>query len=261
MPSRNAEYLLYQTLVGAFPLETERATAYLLKAAREEKYQTRWTEPNQRYEAALREFVERVLGDPDFLAEFERFLQPLIEPGRVNSLSQTLIKLTSPGVPDFYQGSELWDHRLVDPDNRRPVDYAARRSLLAASSGLTPERALSRSHEGLSKLWLIRSVLALRRRAPQHFAADAAYLPLFADGRYRDHVVAFARGPGLVVIAQRLPLSRGGEWDDTTLELPEAPFRDVLSNDAVPGGKRPLRELLSRFPVCLLEREAQVAER
>jgi (1->4)-alpha-D-glucan 1-alpha-D-glucosylmutase len=261
MPSRNAEYLLYQTLVGAFPLEAERAAAYLLKAAREEKQQTRWTEQNQRYETALVEFTQRVLGDPDFLADFERFLQPLIEPGRVNSLSQTLIKLTSPGVPDFYQGSELWDHQLVDPDNRRPVDYAARRSLLAASNGLTPERALSRSHEGLSKLWLIRSVLALRRRAPQHFAAEAAHLPLFARGRYAQHVVAYGRGPGLVVITQRLPLSRGSDWDDTTLELPEASFRDALSNEPVAGGTRALRELLARFPVCLLEREPGIAER
>jgi (1->4)-alpha-D-glucan 1-alpha-D-glucosylmutase len=260
MPSRNAEYLLYQTLVGAFPLETERAVAYLLKAAREEKHQTRWTEPNQRYEAALGQFVERVLADPDFLAELERFLQPLIEPGRVNSLSQTLIKLTAPGVPDLYQGSELWDHQLVDPDNRRPVDYAVRRSLLAASNGLTPERALSRSHEGLSKLWLIRNVLALRRRAPQHFAAEAAHRPLFARGRYAEHVVAYGRGADLVVIAQRLPLSRGSEWEDTTLELPGASFRDVLSNEPVPGGKRLMRELLSRFPVCLLEREPAVAE-
>ena len=254
MPSRNAEYLLYQTLVGAFPLEVERAKAYLLKAAREEKQQTRWTEPNAAYEAALGEFVERVMTDPGFMRELESFVRPLIEPGRVNSLSQTLIKLTAPGVPDFYQGSELWEHHLVDPDNRRLVDYAHRRRLLDATEGLTPEALLARSDEGLPKLWLIRRVLRLRHEAPQHFDGKAEHVPVLASGERAEHLVAYRRGPGLVAIAQRLPLTRGRDWGETTLELPDGTFHDVLAGENVMGGRRAVSELLSRFPVALLER-------
>ena len=132
-PDRNAEYLLYQILVGAWPIDVERATAYMLKATREAKAHTAWTEPNEAYEEALKNFViAGILKDREhFVADWKKFVKPLIEPGRVNSLSQALIKLTAPGVPDIYQGNELWDMSLVDPDNRRPVDYEGRRKLLA----------------------------------------------------------------------------------------------------------------------------------
>ena len=251
-PSRNAEYLLYQTLVGAFPLDAERAKAYLLKAAREEKRHTSWTESNPDYEAALSSFVDGVLGDRDFLAELERFTQPLIAAGRINSLSQTLIKLTAPGVPDLYQGSELWDLSLVDPDNRRAVDYGLRKRLLAECPELTAEAALARSDEGLPKLWLIQRVLRARREAPELF--DGAHEPVTASGKFSEHVVAFQRGSELVAIAQRLPLTRGDDWSSTEVELPRGEYRGVLSGDAVEGGARPIAEILRRFPVELLRR-------
>ena len=126
----NMEYLLYQTLVGAWPLSPERAVAYMVKAATEAKTGSSWIAPNDDYDAALRSFVESVMGDEWFVPEVSAFVAPLIGPGRVNSLAQTLLKLTAPGVPDFYQGSELWDLTLVDPDNRRPVDYRLRREVL-----------------------------------------------------------------------------------------------------------------------------------
>jgi (1->4)-alpha-D-glucan 1-alpha-D-glucosylmutase len=157
-------------------------------------------------------------------------------------------------VPDIYQGSELWDHRLVDPDNRRPVDYALRVRLLAETEGLTPEAALARSDEGLPKLWLTRRALELRRRAPQHFGADAAHVPLAASGTFERHVIAYRRGTDLIAIAQRLPLTRGGDWADTAVELPQGSFRDLLSTQVVTGGQAAIGALLSRFPVCLLER-------
>jgi (1->4)-alpha-D-glucan 1-alpha-D-glucosylmutase len=253
-PSRNAEYLLYQSLVGAFPLSVERAQAYLLKAVREEKRQTSWTEPDAEYEAALGAFIEGAMNDAELLADVERFTRPLIEPGRINSLSQTLLKLAAPGVPDLYQGTELWEHSLVDPDNRRPVDYALRRRLLAECDGLEPEQVLARSDEGLPKLWLISRVLRFRARAEQHFDERASYEPLFAQGPRARHVVAFQRGSGLIAVVQRLPLRRGGDFSETTLELPSGSFRSVLSGETHAGGPRPLAALLARFPVELLER-------
>ena len=137
LPDRNAEYLLYQTLVGAWPIETDRIVAYMEKASREAKTHTSWTHPNPVYEDALRAFIQGILNHPPFTTDLEGFVKPLVEPGRINSLAQTLLKLTAPGVPDFYQGTELWDLSLVDPDNRRPVDYQKRRRLLAKMKDMT----------------------------------------------------------------------------------------------------------------------------
>ena len=130
-PSRRAEYLFYQTLVAAHPLDAERACAYMLKAAREAKLETNWIEPDQQYEAGLEDFVRGMLADPDVDAEISALIAAMTPEWQMLSLSQTLIKLTVPGIPDIYQGSELWDLRLVDPDNRTPVDFDARRRLLA----------------------------------------------------------------------------------------------------------------------------------
>ena len=199
-PDRNAEYLLYQTLVGAWPISAERAAAYMEKATREAKAHTSWTRTNPEYEEALRGFVNGVLDDPEFVADLEAFVAPLVEPGRINSLAQTLLKLTSPGVPDFYQGSELWDLSLVDPDNRRPVDYELRRRLLAElKEGRPPEAILARMDEGLPKLWLIHQGLQLRRRLPEAFGPEGDYEPLPGLGaarRPRGRLRARRRGRG-----------------------------------------------------------------
>src|SRR5690606_7647871 len=148
----NTEYLFYQTLVGAFPLSTERAKEYMLKAARESKRHTSWTRMDETYERALVEFVERTLDDREFVSDVEQFAARIIPPGRVNSLAHKLVQLTVPGVPDLYQGSELWNLSLVDPDNRRPVDYDVRRRLLAELEGMSPDTVLARADEGLPKL-------------------------------------------------------------------------------------------------------------
>ncbi len=130
MPDRNTEYLYYQTLIGAWPLPMERAQAYMLKAVREAKQQTTWVANNKEFEEALRMFIELTLSYAPFLRELQQFVTRVQDAGRVNSLVQTLLKYTAPGVPDLYQGTELWDLSLVDPDNRRPVDYALRKRLL-----------------------------------------------------------------------------------------------------------------------------------
>lgn len=259
MPDRNAEYLFYQTLVGAWPIDAERATAYMEKASREAKAYTSWTDPNPGYEAALRAFVEGVLSDAAFQAELESFVGPLIEPGRVISLAQTLLKLTTPGVSDLYQGTELWDLSLVDPDNRRPVDYRRRRRLLAELDSMTPETVWQRVDDGLPKLWVIRQALALRRRRPQLFGPQGSYQALSARGAKANHVVAFAREESVVTVVPRLVLRLSGTWGDTTLKLPTGGWRSELTGESLSGGEVRLTELLKRFPVALLSREEESA--
>jgi len=254
LPDRNAEYLLYQTLVGAWPIATERMIAYMEKASREAKVHTSWTQPNPDYDGALQQFIEGILDDREFKADLETFVKPLIEPGRVNSLAQTLIKLTAPGVPDFYQGTELWDLSLVDPDNRRPVDYALRRRLLSELDGMTAEEIWSRIDEGLPKLWIIRQTLKLRR-SRKLLEPESSYRPLVARGEKSAHVVAYTRGERIATVLPRLVIKLGAKWGDTTLELPEGRWRNAFTNETLNGGEIALAKLLKRFPVGLLCQE------
>ncbi|HEX3556971.1 MAG TPA: malto-oligosyltrehalose synthase [Thermoanaerobaculia bacterium] len=254
-PDRNAEYLLYQTLVGAWPISAERLTAYLEKAVREAKVHTSWTRQDAEYETAVRGFVEAVLADPEFVADLESFVAPLVEPARIHSLAQTLLKLTAPGAPDFYQGTEIWDLSLVDPDNRRPVDYEHRRRLLAElNAGLTPEEILRRMDDGLPKLWVIRQGLHLRRRRPQAFGTEGDYEPLPIEGGRAWHAVGFVRGGEVAVVVPRLVVHLRGDWQDTTVNLPAGRWRNELTGEEVEGGNRPVADLLARFPVTLLAR-------
>ncbi|HEX7184673.1 MAG TPA: malto-oligosyltrehalose synthase [Thermoanaerobaculia bacterium] len=255
-PDRNLEYLLYQTLVGAWPISADRLLAYLEKAAREAKAYTSWTRTDAGYEEAVKRFVEGLFGDEEFMADLEAFVAPLVAPGRIASLAQTLIRLTAPGVPDTYQGSELWDLSLVDPDNRRPVDYELRRRLLdELKTGLSAEEILARADDGLPKLWVVRQALHLRRRLPEAFGPEGAYWPLRAHGPRADHAVAFMRGDAVIAVAPRLVIGLGGDWGETVLDLPEGTWRNELTGEDVPGGERCLAGLLGRFPAALLARK------
>ena len=256
LPDRNLEWLLYQTLVGAWPLPVERALAYVEKATKEAKQHTSWVDPDPAYDAAVKRFVEGALADAEFTADVDRFTDPLVRPGRVNSLAQTLLKLTSPGVPDLYQGTELWDLSLVDPDNRRPVDWDLRRRLLeeaentAAAGDVWPDP----TGQGLPKLVLTQRALHLRRRRPECFGAGAAYAPLIAAGAEARRVVAYARGGAVVAVAPRLVLGLTDGWGDTALALPPGRWGDVLAPARAFEGRAALSELLGPFPVALLER-------
>ena len=264
LPDRNAQYLLFQTLAGAWPLDAARAVAYMEKASKEAKEHTSWIDPVPTYDEALRRFVEGVLGDARFVAELEAIVAPLVAPGRVNSLAQLLLRLTAPGVPDVYQGTELWDLSLVDPDNRRPVDYERRRALLAESARLDASAAW-RDHadDGLPKLLVLREALALRAARPAAFGPEAGYLALPAVGPAGDHVLAFARGVGagragaVVAVVPRLPLrlEAAGGWRETSLPLPPGCFRDVLTGTVHAGPEVRLVDLLGGFPVALLAQE------
>jgi (1->4)-alpha-D-glucan 1-alpha-D-glucosylmutase len=250
---RVTEWFLYQTLVGAWPISPERLREYMQKAMREAKEQTSWVRNNAEYEEALNAFIDLILADSEFVADLQEFVQAVQRAGQINSLSQTVLKYTAPGVPDLYQGSELWDLSLVDPDNRRPVDYALRRRLLAELGDLNAAQVMARMDEGLPKLWVIRHALRLRGERPEWFGADAAYTPLTATGAAFERVIAYLRGEHVLTVAQRW--SHGDDpWGETALQLPEGRWRDRLTGGEVAGGPAPLENLLREFPVALLER-------
>ncbi len=256
-PDRNTEYFLYQTLVGAWPISTERVKAYMQKAAREAKEHTNWTQQNKEFEEALDVFIERILASREFVAALETFVGLVLHAGRVNSLAQTLIQCTVPGVPDRYQGSELWNLALVDPDNRGEVNYEARRSLLAElEDEMEVEEILKRIDSGLPKMWVIYKALRLRREKPEWFGADADYTPLLAEGAKKEHAVAFLRAGCVATVVPRWNVRRGLAWTGTAIGLPQGRWRNVLTGDAFPGGRALMQNLLQRFPVALLAKEA-----
>ena len=298
VPDRNEEYLLYQTLVGMWPLRplrdtnykmlVERIKNYMLKAIREAKVNTSWISPNLSYEDALLRFIDASLSRPwgnPFLKDFEPFVKRVSYFGMLNSLSQTLLKITSPGVPDFYQGTEIWDFSLVDPDNRRPIDFDIRKEMLKALKEKMSARAsdlpgfarglLQEWPDGAIKLYVTFRSLNYRRENRQLFA-DGTYLPLSGEGDLKEHLCAFARsGEGKVVLVivprfltrlvknpDELPL--GHEvWGDSRVliprEIPAVRFKNILTGEAIElvdqDGKAALAldQVFANFPVAMLE--------
>ncbi|WP_329063043.1 malto-oligosyltrehalose synthase [Amycolatopsis sp. NBC_01480] len=241
--------LAWQTLVGAWPISAERLRDYLDKAAKESKLRTTWTDHDEPFERAVAAWPGQVLGDAELAADVEAFVERVRGPGWVNSLGQKLVQLAGPGVPDVYQGTELWDFSLVDPDNRREVDYGVRREILArVLAGEQPEV----DETGAAKLLVVRKTLTLRRERPELFTG---YRPLHAEGAAAEHLLAFQRGEDLAVAVTRLPvgLARGGGWRDTVLPLTEGVWTDVLTGRTV-GDRPAAASLFDRYPVALLVR-------
>lgn len=273
-PESNIEWMLYQALAGAWMAEgadptklRERFVGYVEKAVREAKLRTEWAEPNEDYEKAAVAYADRVLSPENktFLGDFSRTIGPFIDAGFINSLSQTLIKLTAPGVPDIYQGTEGLDFSLVDPDNRRPVDFAAL-AALAADDGDKLDAETKPIDIRRQKAQLIRTVGNLRKRNAELFRVGI-YLPIEAFGRRKDNVVAFARildGKLAITAAPRMVyghvLSQTSQihrefWEDTVLRLPaifRSPVRDILSNHAWTADEIPLWEIFKDSPVGLI---------
>lgn len=256
-PDANTEYLIYQTLVGAAPLSVERATEHFEKAIREAKRHTSWVDPVPDYEAAVRGFVEGILADEVFLADLEKFTGRLLPAAQVASLSQTLLKLTAPGVPDFYQGSELWDLSLVDPDNRRSVDFHLRQDLLEQVDRLTVSEVLARADVGVTKLLVVHCGLEARRRHAEAFGPDSPYQPLPVTGSKSEHLVAFSRAEKVVALAPRLIIGLDGDWGTTQVALPRGRWRNQITQAHTDssGEGTPVQELLREFPVGLLVRD------
>ncbi|HEY3661026.1 MAG TPA: hypothetical protein VGK91_07345, partial [Candidatus Udaeobacter sp.] len=243
-PDANEEYLLYQTLLGTWPMQAngepepvpapeyiDRIQAYMTKALKEAKINTSWIQPNEEWEAAMHDFIAKTLDSSPrnkFLPIFLPAAKEIIRLGAINSLTQTLLKLTSPGVPDIYQGTEIWDYSLVDPDNRRPVDYELRRQMLKSLASATPRELMEIWPDGRIKLFLTKHILQLRRRHADLFERGE-YLPLHVSGTFAECCVSFVRRVDenwVAVIAPRLS-SRigfppiGDAWQDTAIHLPE----------------------------------------
>lgn len=261
MPDPNTEYLYYQTLIGAWPLTVERAQGYMMKATREAKMQTTWVANNKEFEDALMEFVARTMTHEPFVKDLEQFVERVKLPGRINSLAQTLMKHTAPGVPDLYQGTEVWDLSLVDPDNRRPVDYESRKHLLRDMRAMMGEniaaRVMQRMDEGMPKMWVIHQALQLRRERPNLFGANSCYKPLVVNGAKSDNVVAYLRGGSVATIVPRLTMKVMDSWRDTAVVLPEGTWTNRLTGAAMDGGNVLMRSILREFPVALLVREGE----
>jgi (1->4)-alpha-D-glucan 1-alpha-D-glucosylmutase len=255
VPDRHAEYLLYQTLIGAWPIDRERCWQYMLKACREAKINTSWHEPNNGYEEKIRGFVGGVYDTPEFMASLQSFIEPLILPGRINSLAQTLIKMVAPGVPDFYQGTELWDLSLVDPDNRRPVDFESRSRLLRRARELAPTQILNDWDSGIPKLWMTDRILSLRRERADDFSAASKYQPLVAQGMHLGRLLAFRRGENLIAVVPRLTMALSGDWGDTRLPMPGGVWRNCFTDECCVREVSPA-ELFGKFPVALLFKDA-----
>ncbi|HEY5319592.1 MAG TPA: malto-oligosyltrehalose synthase [Galbitalea sp.] len=241
------ENLLWQSVIGAWPASRERLHAYAEKAAREAGTSTGWTDPDEEFEKRMHAAVDAAFDDPDLAKILREFVDSVRAPGWSNSLCAKLIQLTAPGIPDVYQGSELWETSLVDPDNRRAVDFDLRKLFLAAiDAGAHPPI----DETGSAKLLIATRALRLRRDRPELFTRYAA-LPSFGEAAH--HAIAFDRG-GAITIATRLPVGLGarGGWGDTTVVLPGHPLTDVISGKALDGGAVSLSALLDRYPVALL---------
>lgn len=294
-PDSNEEYLLYQTLLGAWPVEhmntseygifMKRIKDYTLKALREAKVNTSWKSPNVTYENAVMDFVEAILKDVRgnlFLKDFQLFQKRISHYGMYNSLSQTLLKMTSPGIPDFYNGTEIWDFSLVDPDNRRPVDYRVRMKILEELKKQESEISLEKlareltvkRENGKIKLYVIYKALNYRKEQRELFERGE-YIPLTVTGGKSYNICAFARrfeSKNIITIAPRfftklipqvemLPL--GNEvWKDTCIVIPFAEtgtkYRNIFTGEIVAAKEQqgtvlPLSEVFTNFPVALME--------
>ncbi|HEU0179779.1 MAG TPA: malto-oligosyltrehalose synthase [Blastocatellia bacterium] len=300
-PDANEEYLLYQTLLGAWPLDAalgqalgaigqppqsfvQRIQEYMIKALREAKIHSSWLNPDEEYEQAARDFISKILSpDGAFVRDFVEFQTPIARAGMFNSLSQTLLKVTAPGVPDFYQGTEVWDFSLVDPDNRRPIDYEHRKRLLdslrgegASDRAALADDLLRSAPDGRIKMFVTTGALNYRQNNRELFERGE-YLPLQPAGERERHVVSFARrvgGKTTIVIAARFfirltpgaPVGREA-WGGTAILMGDelaGCYRDVFTGRSVRARKRtdsnedgselPVAEALAHLPVALLER-------
>lgn len=245
IPDAPFAYLLWQAFAGAGLIERERMHSYAEKAMRETARSTTWTDPDDMFEKIVHAAVDRVYDDPDVGGPVAELVARITPYGWANSLAQKLVQLTMPGVPDVYQGTELWDHSLVDPDNRRRLDTERLRATLARLDSAPEPPPIG--PDGAAKVWLVSRALRLRRDRPELFTG---YSPVCVSGPAADHAVAFDRG-GAITVATRLPvgLERGGGWGDTSISV--GPVCDVISGRRY-AGRVGLAELLDRYPVALL---------
>jgi (1->4)-alpha-D-glucan 1-alpha-D-glucosylmutase len=272
VPDSNEEYLLYQTLLGTWPFNgidevyVKRVQSYMEKAIKEAKVNNSWINPNESYDEAVKLFIQKVCEDRQFLESFAPFSSKIAEWGMLNSLSQLVLKLTSPGIPDIYQGNELWDFSLVDPDNRHPIDFSANKQKINHLKNL--EDCLKTPQDGRIKLFVTQKILQLRQRSPEVFA-EGRYLILDVQGPKEEHVIAYARVFGtqaVLVLTSRFFTffmkgfhDRKDFWsDDMFIKLPDElakfEFRDIFTQRVFPKNERMnLKAIFSEIPFAVLE--------
>ena len=262
LPDAGFGSLLWQAVLGVWPAEgpdglpsdlRERLHGYAEKAMREAGDRTTWTDPDTDYENAVHAAVDAAIDDVRVRGVLSGLAERFVAPGWSNALAAKLVAITAPGVCDVYQGSELWEQSLVDPDNRRPVDFTERAQLLAEVRETTPGWPTGLDDDGRAKLWVTSTALGLRRDRPALFTG---YVPIGAEGPAAEHVLGFSRG-GAVTVATRLPvgLAERGGWDDTTLVLPEGSWTNALGTGRFRGGQVRVSDLLADLPVALLVEE------
>ncbi len=250
MPDGGFANIVWQAAVGAWPITADRLHAFAEKAMREAGLHTTWTEVSEDYENRVHAAIDRLYTDDEVRGVLEEVLAAIVDPGWSNSLATTAVCLTMPGVPDVYQGSELWQLSLVDPDNRRPVDFDALEAMLADVDSAVLVGGVD--DPGTAKLKLVREALRLRRDQPELFRA---FVPVASEGRSAEHVVAFDTG-GVITVATRLPvgLTQKGGWGDTTIDLPLGRYRDAISGAVIhaEGTSLLASEVFAAGPVALL---------
>ncbi|KAI8817931.1 malto-oligosyltrehalose synthase [Fimicolochytrium jonesii] len=260
LPDKNTEYLFWQTLVGAYPISIDRLTAYMDKATKEGKVHTSHTDANKDFDAAVKSYAEKVLADTDLITSISTFVNRIKPFGRLNSLAQKTIQLTMPGIPDVYQGCEVEDYSLVDPDNRREIDYEARKSLLAKLDSAAPQPpADATDNSGAGKMWVVSRLLRLREEHPDVFVGpEASYTALAVMGQKDvDNVVAFERSGKVVTVAPRfwVGVKEGGALKGVSVRVPEGEWRNVLTGETVKGGVVDVERLVRAFPVAVLVKQ------
>lgn len=276
VPDNNEEYLIYQTLIGTWPLYpmnpeehviyVDRIQKYLVKALKEAKIHTSWINPNSTYENEVQDFIKGILRqgeDNEFLKDFVSFIQPIIKAGFLNSLSQIVLKMTTPGIPDFFQGSELWELSLVDPDNRHVVDYSRRISLLKSLNLNELDQWIENLEDGRLKLFMIQKILTFRREHPALFR-EGSYAPIESKGKMAPHIVAFSRKENeiqIIVVVGRFYLQLLdrpiNSWDDTVLEISSGligDYKEIFTGQNIQLTKEtPLTQIFSKLPFAILK--------
>jgi malto-oligosyltrehalose synthase/4-alpha-glucanotransferase len=265
IPDRNEEYFIYQTILGSMPLEEdkswiERLCEYLIKSLREAKIHSSWNKPDKEYEKSTVEFSKKILETgSSFHKSISEFKDLIAYQGIINSLSQTVLKVTSPGIPDFYQGCELWDFRFVDPDNRTKPDFEKRIKFLRELNGNCDPQALLKEYQnGKIKLWVIKKLLA-ERNSNENIFTNGEYVPLQTGGKYADHIIAFARKYNkdyFVTLLQRCSfhINDSGDWVDTYVILPEKNWINIFTGKCISGNQKfSIKELFTTLPFCCLK--------
>lgn len=254
LPDRNTEYMLYQTLVGAWPISLERTKNFMTKAVREAKVYSNWADPDKEYETILMNYIELLYADTEFMGMIEDFVETIKRPGFLNSIAQLILKLTAPGIPDIYQGNEFWDYSLTDPDNRRPVDFDKAKEAFKKMSRLEPETVMFDLERDLCKSFVIQKILDLRKR--HHlFNEPYNYKSIDITGEYNKYALAFMRGDKILIIVSSMSLKPGSQWKNTKVAFPEGRWKNIFTGKTLSGGYNKLNSFMGSFAGAVFENQ------